>query len=138
MEVADDLVRLGVAVKPLLRGLSQEPVGRHTLLAEARAFLRYAGKVEPEPALMKRYVRACCEGAIVRPHALLGWREPLCGRSHLAARLRVAARIAETGTRMEMALSQGSRTRRLAGLAWMIILEAFKLPSRLVSSFLVT
>ena len=131
MDVADDLVQLGVTVKPLAHGLASEPMGRRALIDEARAFLRHAVKVAPEPRLLKRYARAFREGAIVRPRILLGWREPLGAGSPLAIRMRAAARLAETGTAAEAHLS---RKKPLIGLAGVMLLEGLKFPSRLIVS----
>lgn len=138
MAATDDLARLGVAVMPLAQGLAREPGGRRALLGEARSLLCHAGGVAPEPALLKRYVRAFADGAIACPRFLVGWREPLGGRSVLAGRLRVAARIAETSPRVQTALAQGSRTRRLAGLAGSLAVEILRLPSRLFYSIRAT
>lgn len=132
---AADLARLGVVVQPLGAGLAAEPAGRRALLAEGRAFLVSAAGIAPEPALLKRYVRAFAEGAIARPRLLLRWREPLSGGSDFALRLRAAARIAEASPRTDAALSAGSRTGRMARLAGTMMLDAFRMPSRLVFGF---
>ncbi len=131
MEAAGDLARLGICVKPLALGLALEPSGRRALIAEARAFMRHAINVEPEPRLLKRYARAFPEGAIARPRMLLGWREPLGNGSPLAIRMRAAARVAETGVAAEARLS---KKRPLASLAATMLLEGLKLPSRLIFS----
>lgn len=128
IDAAEDLATLGIVVRPLAQGLAREPLGRRALIAEAKAFLRHAVPVAPEAALIKRYVRAFPDGAISRPRLLLGWREPV--RGALAARLRVAARIAEAGAAANATLSGGSRFGRLAVLGVTILLEALKLPSR--------
>ena len=132
IEAAADLAKLGVTVLPFEQGLAREPSGRRALIAEGRAFLRYCLNVEPETTLVRRYARACPDGAIARPRLLLGWREPLGSETRLARRLRIAARIAETSARGEASLAQGSRPGRLAGLAAALALDAVKLPFRLI------
>jgi nucleoside-diphosphate-sugar epimerase len=130
---AADLARLGMQVRPIAASLPQEPQGRRALLAEGRAFLRHVG-IHPTAVLLRRYARAFPEGAIPRPHVALRWREPLGGRSELARRLRVAARLAEASAPGEAMLARGSRISRLAGLVGAGSLELLMLPSRLVAS----
>lgn len=128
---AADLARLGLDIRPMADMLAREPAGRRALLAEARAFLRASG-IAPTSALMRRYARALPDGAIARPQVALDWRAPLKGA--IAARLRVAARIAEASVPGERMLARGNRWSRLAALAWGGVIEALRLPTRLVAT----
>lgn len=133
IESALDLARLGLDVAPMAVRLPREPAGRRALIAEGRAFLRHAGIV-PTSALLRRYALAVPEGAIVRPHRALRWREPLGASSVLGQRLRVAARIAEASAPGERMLSSGSRPARLFRLAIEGLFELLLLPSRMIAS----
>jgi nucleoside-diphosphate-sugar epimerase len=133
IESALDLARLGIDVQSIANRLCCEPAGRRALLGEARAFLRHAG-IAPTSALLRRYARALPEGAIVRPHWGLRWREPLGASSPLGKRLRLAARIAEASVPGEMMLSAGSRISRMLRLVVSGAVEILLLPTRLIAS----
>ena len=133
IDSALDLARLGLDVEPLRRRLPREVAGRRALLSEADAFLRHAG-IRPTSALLRRYARAVPEGAIVRPHRGLRWREPLGGATPLGKRLRIAARIAEASAPGEQMLGSGSRPARILRLAFDGAFELLLLPSRLIAS----
>lgn len=142
MPAEDDLAILGITVMPMAQGLAQEASGRRALLGEARALLRHAGGIAPETVLLKRYARAFADGAIAYPRYLAGWREPFGTTSLLGNRMRVAARIAETSPRVEAAQAghqgRGSQLRRLASLAWILVIEVLRVPTRLVATMRAT
>lgn len=59
METSDDLLALGMQLRPLRSGMHISGDGRQrALIREGRALLRYVLKREPHVALIRRYVRA--------------------------------------------------------------------------------
>ena len=61
MDTADDMAKLGVALRPLGAGMRRSGDDRRRgLVAEGRALLAYVLRARPAPALVRRYVR-CVE-----------------------------------------------------------------------------
>jgi nucleoside-diphosphate-sugar epimerase len=141
MPCAVHLAAIGLAVRPLSQGLSEEPVARRALLAEGRALLGYVLRDRPGPALLRRYVRALPAigetGALaLDPFAqasptLLRLCEALAG-PQLRKRLALALTLVEASPEGERALARVGRASRLAGVASGLVVDSMLLPLRLL------
>ncbi len=145
MECAAQLAELGLDVRSLEDGLRGERENRRLLLAEGRTLLHYALGRQPNPALIRRYVRALgLTGAhsplpisklSKRMPALVRFGEPLRTKSEAGRRLALAASLADADPASEHMAGSGT-ARRMTGLLGHVAVDAMIMPVRLVRHLL--